>query len=125
MNSKQLSKQHLNAMALVISKMSNYLFRVLDRMNRTGFPADDELRQVVSEAHTALHKLWLHLTWGPYQPSSPQPPPPSIQTRPDGSDRHHGRSAFNSPSDAHSSWRQHQLFPSGGSHFRSGKYRPR
>jgi hypothetical protein len=56
-----LTAAQLERLALPIGKMMIHMKRVLERMDATGFPLNDPLREQFARAHAAVHGLRIHL----------------------------------------------------------------
>jgi hypothetical protein len=57
MDSSRLTVEQLRELDRVIGRQLGYLHRLRSRMERTGFPRDDELRQLVTDAEDRMHRL--------------------------------------------------------------------
>jgi hypothetical protein len=61
MDSSHLTPQQAEALTAKIAPMVGYLHSLVNRMERTGFPPDDDLFRLTQEAHQKLHHLRMHL----------------------------------------------------------------
>jgi hypothetical protein len=60
MTSDDLSPDQCDALSAQIRPMLGYLGRLSKRMAKTGFPRNDPLRVLVSNAEDAVHRLRIH-----------------------------------------------------------------
>jgi len=65
MDSSQLTAEQLEALNKRIAGMVAYLHALQERMERRGFPPNDELYRLTREAHDRVHHLrvTLHYAW--------------------------------------------------------------
>ena len=61
MDSKSLTREQADAMLAKVLPQLGYLYRLRERMERTGFPQDDRLYQCVTRAHGAMQDVRLAL----------------------------------------------------------------
>jgi hypothetical protein len=61
MNSDELTRTQVKAISEALFPGVNYLVRLRDRMVKAGFPPDDELFKLVSDAYEASRVLRLEL----------------------------------------------------------------
>lgn len=57
MDSRTIKPEHARQIADKVGEMLGYLSRLSARMDKTGWPPDDKLRQLVSRAWEAVHAL--------------------------------------------------------------------
>jgi hypothetical protein len=64
-DTKHLTAEQLAAIGLKAAEINGYFHRLQQRMEQTGFPVDDELYQLVCQAHDKTHhlRIALHYLW--------------------------------------------------------------
>jgi hypothetical protein len=61
MNTDDLTTDQAKQLQARIGPMLGYLYRLRSRMDKRGFPRDDELRQLVERAYESVHRLSVEL----------------------------------------------------------------
>ncbi len=61
MNRDDLTHEQAGKLRDVIGPQMCYLFRLRERMTKTGFLPDDKLYYLVDKAYDAMHKLFIEL----------------------------------------------------------------
>ena len=61
MTSDDLTTEQARRVGVVVGRQLNYLGRLRDRMQRRGFPPNDELVVAVTKAYNAIHGLNVRL----------------------------------------------------------------
>ena len=74
MTSDDLTKEQARCMGAVVGRHLNYLGRLRDRMQRVGFPHDDELVVAVTRAWEATHTLSVRLHYASCDHGVGKPP---------------------------------------------------
>jgi hypothetical protein len=94
MDSSNLSARQAEQIHRSLCGLSNYLYRLTDRMQRTGFPPSDPLFQKARRAYDAMNALSIELYEMSCKSEAGQPPPAADNLnpkRPKPKERVHGR----------------------------------
>jgi hypothetical protein len=94
MDSSNLTAEQAEQIHRSLCKLSHYLYRLTDRMQRTGFPPSDPLFQKARRAYDAINALSVELYEMSCKSGASQPQAPADNSnpkRPKPKERVHGR----------------------------------